>query len=325
MAARAASWREILHVPHPLFLIGAFAGTGLDAVLGGARLFLFNRVLGREARFMTFVRAHLATIFGMTVTPSGVGGGPTQVYMLHREGVPLGEGILTAVASYLTTLVFLAVAGVVVAAGGTMSSLREHPLLAAVLQTTGLFSVALGAGLGLLAFRPGLLPGLVYRLFQLSRAFRRGGLRRGGQGPSGPTPAFRRALRSVQDARRAAGVYLGKGRAVFLLGTALAAAIFFNKFLQAYLIARALGAMPSFVEVMHIQVPALILAYYSPSPGGSGVAEVTTALMMGNILPHARLPLYVFLWRAAVFYLTAAAGGWALFLTLRRRRDTVRA
>ena len=58
--------------------------------------------------------------------------------------------------------------------------------------------------------------------------------------------------------------------------------------------------------------------YFSPTPGGSGVAEISIAALMSLIMPAYLLPIYAILYRAFHLYFPAAFGAWIVFAELRR-------
>lgn len=306
----ASSWRDVLLLPHPAYLLLALAGTAFEALLAGARLLVFGRVHARPVGFWTYVRANLSAVFSMSLTPGGIGGGPTQIFVLHRGGMPVADAAILSVASFFTTLLAMAAGGVAAAWLGGAAVLREHPAMMNVFRASGMFCVFAGAGLMFLLWRPDLPATTVYRIFRFLPE----------RDPAGPSRLFRRILRAIRQAQRTVTLYVRHGRGAFLAALCFAGMIFFNNCLQAYWVVKALGSTASFTAVAGVQIPALLLGTYSPSPGGSGVAEVGTALMMGSLIDRARLPLYVLLWRTVVFYLLAAAGGILLALTLRKMR-----
>lgn len=312
----ATSWRDVLLLPHPVYLLLALAGTAFEAVLAGARLMVFGRVHARAIGFWTYVRANLSAVFSMSLTPGGVGGGPTQIFVLHKGGMPVADAAILSVASFFTTLLAMAAGGVAAAWLGGAAVLREHPAMMNVFRASGIFCVFAGTGLVLLLWRPHLPSAVLYRIFR----FLPDRLPAVAGRHAGPSPLFRRTLRAIRQAQRTVTLYVRRGRGAFLAALCLAGLIFFNNCLQAYWVVKALGSTASFAAVAGVQIPALLLGTYSPSPGGSGVAEVGTALMMGSLIDRARIPLYVLLWRTVVFYLLAAAGGILLAMTLRRKK-----
>ena len=72
------------------------------------------------------------------------------------------------------------------------------------------------------------------------------------------------------------------------------------------------------LELIIIQVFLHIMLYFFPTPGGSGGAEVGTAMVMQSLVPTALLPVYTLLWRTAVMYLSVLVGGLFLIQNIRK-------
>ena len=63
--------------------------------------------------------------------------------------------------------------------------------------------------------------------------------------------------------------------------------------------------------------------YFVPTPGGSGVGEITIAALMSTVMPTHLLPIYTVLYRAFHLFLPATFGGWVLISELRSADNPV--
>jgi uncharacterized protein (TIRG00374 family) len=81
-----------------------------------------------------------------------------------------------------------------------------------------------------------------------------------------------------------------------------------NKLLAGYVALRAIGITPNFVDVLLLQTLVTFLLYFAPTPGGSGVAEVTSAAVLSIYVPRELLPIYTLIWRMILSYYTLGAG-----------------
>ena len=61
-------------------------------------------------------------------------------------------------------------------------------------------------------------------------------------------------------------------------------------------------------EVVSIQILILLAVYFFPTPGGTGAAELGSAVLMARILPLESLMIYVVLWRVVVMYIAVIIG-----------------
>jgi uncharacterized membrane protein YbhN (UPF0104 family) len=59
------------------------------------------------------------------------------------------------------------------------------------------------------------------------------------------------------------------------------------------------------------------ILYFAPTPGGSGIAEITIAVLMSTIMPLYLLPIYIILYRAFHLFLPASFGAYVLLAELR--------
>ena len=104
----------------------------------------------------------------------------------------------------------------------------------------------------------------------------------------------------------------------FAAAVLLSGVIFGNKYLAAYFAALSLGLSPPVFDVMVIQVFINVLLYFFPTPGASGGAEISSAVLMSRLVPAELLGPYTLLWRTATMYLSVIVGGAILMGYLRR-------
>lgn len=95
---------------------------------------------------------------------------------------------------------------------------------------------------------------------------------------------------------------------------ALAAAVpasglaFANRLLGGYVVLRMLDIHVNFVDVLLLQTLITFLLYFSPTPGGAGLAEILSAAVMSIYVPRELTPSYILLWRTMLAYLTVGFG-----------------
>ena len=69
-------------------------------------------------------------------------------------------------------------------------------------------------------------------------------------------------------------------------------------------------------EVVSIQILILLAVYFFPTPGGTGAAELGSAVLMAQILPMELLMVYVVIWRIVVMYIAVILGSVAMLRAL---------
>lgn len=294
--------RSIGRIEWPWLLLGILVAA-LDWVGGGLRLWITARVIHPEAPLGGSIMAGGMSAWAGYLTPVQSGNGPMLIYTLRRYGVPVPVALTAALMTFIATVVFFAIVGPLAIALGAGRSLGEHGnLLGFSLYDLFLGSLGLFAGIGLVLVVIIVFPGLVRDLIRrISDVLGR---------RSAKVAARLEAFQAGLDRAHASVVAFNSPRgwlAVFwaMLLTAVSHA---NKLLAGYIALRALGISVNFVDVLLLQTLIMFLLYFAPTPGGAGLAEVLSALVMGIYVPRELTPLYILVWRVIVIYVTIVAG-----------------
>lgn len=282
----------------------------LDFFLGGLRYRLFFD--GKVLPFVSLwdcMRSNWANIFMGAATPFQSGGGPAQLYILWRCGATVADGVLASLVNFSATLIFFLIASfaAVLLLPADLFGKNFGPILKTgflvIGGMTGLVLLVLlfpKLGLRMIEKILGLLPMrgakfLALRERLLSKL-------------AAETQRFGDGFRKILQQKKIA-------LAVTVVATL---ALFFNKYLMGYVIARALGQDVPFGIFIGLQIIQLFLIYYAPTPGASGVAELSSLWLMGKLMPESLLLVYAVLWRFATTMLGAVIGGVILMLDMRR-------
>jgi uncharacterized protein (TIRG00374 family) len=68
---------------------------------------------------------------------------------------------------------------------------------------------------------------------------------------------------------------------------------------------------------MYIQLFIILLSYFSPTPGASGIAEVSSLVLMAALVASPVAAIYTFLWRMCTLYVNTTIGGILLYRELK--------
>lgn len=79
----------------------------LESVACALRIWVIARVLEPTIRLSTCFKAEWAQVAVSTLTPTQSGGGPGQIYLMHRDGVRIGTGVTIMLLSCLSTMLAL--------------------------------------------------------------------------------------------------------------------------------------------------------------------------------------------------------------------------
>jgi uncharacterized protein (TIRG00374 family) len=285
----------------------------LDPGATSARMWAVCRVLAPDVSYWTCFKADCANFAMSTITPGQSGGGVAQVYMLNREGVPTGTAWTLSMISFLGTLVGLAIIGLYALL------VTKHPIVTGTLFTAAVWTVAVAVALmGIFAYLPGLIrvpTGMLSRaLARLTRRTHRlEDWHPPGSSDGAPVDRMGRFATTFvnvlytysNDIPR----FLKNGKLAFLGVIAGTLGFLVARGLVAYCCLRFLGLDGGLVEVMGIQMALTFVVYFSPTPGGAGVAESVSLIVMAAFVPDGFAAYYNLLWRFATIYFWAIAGG----------------
>lgn len=290
------------------FLALASVLSVLDLVMGALRYHIFVRHLRPGTSLWLSFRTDLANRFTGAVTPSQTGGLPAQLFVLSRGGIPVADALGFLVINFLATLFFFLGAGVITTwifrshfSGESVRFLFQYGLVA-FLAVFALMVVAV--------VRSDLIERPLERAVRRLEASRFAQLRR-------TAAPGRVLLRSAERYRHTCkGFFRERPHLVF--GTlALTVLLYLNKFLVGWLLMRAMGVPADFVVAVGAQAILHFIIYFAPTPGGSGVGELSTGAIMAMLLPAHLLAPFTLLYRLLQVYLPAAVGGVVLFEEMR--------
>jgi uncharacterized protein (TIRG00374 family) len=118
-----------------------------------------------------------------------------------------------------------------------------------------------------------------------------------------------------------------RGLLTLVLAIIISARSHANKLLAGYVALRTLGIPADFTDILLVQTLISFLLYFAPTPGGSGLAELTSAAVMSIYVPREMTPSYTLIWRFINSYATVIVGSLIFWYLLRSgligREETV--
>jgi glycosyltransferase 2 family protein len=280
----------------PVWILPCLLLSSLDWFGGGLRIWLLARPLQLRLPYRRCVQISGATAAMASLTPSGTGGGPAQLYGLMRNGVPLGRAVAMNFASVLVNLTFLSLAGFGAWFFGAASALEDIRLPVANLSAARLFEwSALGFAVIatvviLLAASPRAPRAIVVRTFGSSRK-------------------VRKWLRHLQELHGSIIIYARKGKLALLFSTMSGVFQFGGRFLLGWAVLRGFGIDVGLWNIVVLHIMLQFLLYFMPTPGGSGIAEILAPAVMSPFMPESLLVAYTAVWRFFLTYVTVLVGG----------------
>jgi uncharacterized protein (TIRG00374 family) len=295
---------------HWQYLLLATGMMVLDWFAAGTRIYVFASKLQPGISYRGCVRAGLANIFLGGVTPSQTAGGPGQIYVLYKEGMPVFDAMVVSfLGGFLCTALFLPACGIAV-------TLLFDPVSVDFRLQYLVKGTSIALGLIVLLAVIGLIDPE--------------GLQRGTRRVVGWFPPLRRWLERkgavditinlIERYHHMMKYFVARGKRTFIVGFMLTAIIYFNKFTIAWVVLRGLDISADFWEVIYSQVVLILIFYFAPSPGASGVAEVSTAEVMKGIIPAGYGGAFVLLWRFFTLFGSVAVGAAVTIRVLYKNR-----
>src|SRR5882672_7981795 len=267
---------------HWRWMVVGLALASMDWVGGGLRLWICARHVHPTVRLRDMILAGGMGAWGAYLTPFNSGASPMIIWTMRRAGVKLPEALTSVFMTFVATVAFFAIAGPLAIWAGAGRSLEQHGLVLGI-TLYGLFktSLTLFGLIGVVMLVAIFFPDALRRLVKWL--------------------AGRLALRSEKAAARMAGLSAGidraheclvafgspKGLLTLLLAIVISAPSHANKLLAGYVALRVLGLHANFADILLVQTFLTFLLYFAPTPGASGIAELTSAAVMSIYVgPH---------------------------------------
>jgi len=285
----------------------------MDWFGGGLRLWVCTRYVYPGVRLRDMVLAGGFGAWAAYLTPFQSGSAPMSMWVMKRAGVPVPVALSSIFVTFIATVGFFAIAGPLAVVLGAGQSLSQHGLVLGItLYDLFKTSLTIFGFLGLLMLTAVIFPGVMKRLIQrLAGRFAR----------RSPKAAERMAkLSTGVDRAHDCMVAFGspKGLLTLLLAIVISAPSHANKLLAGYVTMRVLGIPADFTDILLLQILISFLLYFAPTPGGSGLAELTSAAVMSIYVPRELTPSYTLIWRFINSYATVIVGSLIFWYWLRR-------
>jgi uncharacterized protein (TIRG00374 family) len=299
---RPAFLRGLGRVPVEGVRVGA-APPALDWGGGGLRLWIGARHVFPRPSLKGCVLAGGMGAWAGFLTPFNSAAGPMTMYTLRRYGIPLPVAVTSTFISFVSTILFFAIAGPLALAFGAGKGLGQRgDVLGLSLYDLfrGSLTIVLGIGvlMGFVIFAPRLVRDLIHRVAEAI-----------GRRSSRVAQRLERLREGIDEAHASVVAFNSvRGWLAIFWSTILSAVSHGNKLLAGYVALRALGLSANFVDILLVQTLVMFLLYFTPTPGASGIGEVLSAAVMSSYVPRELTPLYILVWRLTLTYFTLAFG-----------------
>ena len=272
-----------------LCALGALA---IGLFFDGTRLLTLARITGEELPLPDVVKVVLSNYFLAVLTPGATGGAIAQVMFMRRAGVSVARSTVIILVRTIMSIFFLIIMlPVFMKQDEAITNWVPMP----VIMTVSVIFIAIPVA-AVALMRTNYPKRIIYYFSRYFRHERR-----------------RQAFRLYYDFRQA--VYIMGKQPVMVLRAFIESGVSLT-FIYLTVPAYFLGLQFPFdlVQVMGRMYLLNLVLYFSPTPGGSGIAEAGFVALFNHLVPSGTVGILAVLWRFTAEYLPFILGA---FITLR--------
>lgn len=272
-----------------LCALGALA---IGLFFDGTRLLTLARITGEDLPLSDVVKVVLSNYFLAVLTPGATGGAIAQVMFMRRAGVSVARSTVIILVRTIMSIFFLIIMlPIFMKQDEAITNWVPMP----VIMTVSVIFIAIPIA-AVALMRTNYPKRIIYYFSRYFRHERR-----------------RQAFRLYYDFRQA--VYIMGKQPVMVLRAFIESGVSLT-FIYMTVPAYFLGLQFPFdlVQVMGRMYLLNLVLYFSPTPGGSGIAEAGFVALFNHLVPSGTVGILAVLWRFTAEYLPFILGA---FITLR--------
>lgn len=271
---------------NPFIILAALVSIGFGLFLDGLRLMQLVRISDEKITYSQALHVVFGNYFLALLTPGFSGGAIAQVLFLRHAGIPVGKATIIVIVRTLVSIfaLFLCMPFIFMSDAGVVPWISDRTLT----------MISLGAIIGIVlivwAFQKNYLD---YVMIKIARKF------------------------SAQKAQAFLAFYRDTKLAVKLLSTSpwemfkvfiVSALSLVFIYAIVPILMYSLTHDFDFVVVMGRMIILNLLLYFSPTPGGSGIAEGGFILLFKSMLPEGTVGIVAVTWRLIAEYIPFLIG-----------------
>ncbi|MCF8008909.1 MAG: flippase-like domain-containing protein [Halanaerobiales bacterium] len=273
----------------------------LHFLFAGQRIRVMVSVIDTKLKLIDCIIIFVSGAFVSNVTPFASGGGPFQVYFLHKKGVNVGKASTVIVTNFLFRLFYFGILTPIF-----LIFFRKY--INSGIIPPYLFYIAFVMGIlfsaGIMLFT--LIPKIGDRFTDYILHFKQ--IQHFIKNNYKAKKLLVRSRRELKDFRRSLKV-LKKNKKGLIWGGFYTILFWSSLFMIMPVLLMAFGAEPHFLQAYIMQTIFYLILPYMPTPGASGIAEIGFASLFVAFIPQDIVGLVMFSWRLFTFYLLLVIGG----------------
>ncbi|MEK7400445.1 MAG: flippase-like domain-containing protein [Candidatus Poribacteria bacterium] len=284
-------------------------------LLNGLRFQILVNSFEEKVGFWTSFNAFMANLFMSAMTPSQSGGGPLQIYVLNKAGMPVAKAFAGCLMGAVLTVVCLVISSISILLFRHDIRLGFGHHMGSVITIVFLFFFLLTA-LFLLS---------IFKIRFVKRVFGKMTLRFSHSTKSKRKFSLTKRLMRGLDQYSKCMIIFAKAKKyrVFVAGLLTMGCICANC-ATAPVMLKGLSVGQDALQVFFVQFIIFFISYFSPTPGGSGFAEFSNYWIMASVnIEQNLLGVYTLIWRFFTSFLGVGIGGLIVLSLLRKRKKII--
>ena len=271
----------------PWSLLLALCAVGLGMFFDGSRLMHLVKISNERITLYQAVQVIFGNYFLALLTPGATGGAVAQVMFLRHAGVPTGKAAVLVIVRTLLSIFFLALCMPLIFLHdeGIVPGISNDVLMVITLTAfVGIILIVVGA-------RRGYLDYLVVRLARRLRDHRR-----------------RKLFAFYRDTKSAISLLLDAPHQMLVVFAESGLNLLCIYAVVPCLLLGLGVTNADWYTVMGRMIFLNMLLYFSPTPGGSGIAEGGFVLLFSSVVPAGTVGIVAVCWRLIAEYLPFLIG-----------------
>ncbi len=265
----------------------------------GLRLLFVFKTIGTRVSFFLMIKLIFINVFASGVTPLATGGGFAQIYFLTKNKVALGTATAaTTIRTVIASIIIFASVPIILTTEKGLNSIItvKHGVLYSVL----LISIYVILFYGLVK-QKALLKKVIFSFINLLKKVH---LVKEEKCEKLKTSVDREIIHFSDSL-----LSFWQGQKLYFTLSIISSCIYlFLLFFFPFVLLKAMKVNVHLLTVLSIQVIITFLIYFTPTPGGSGVAEGGFALIFSHFVSSAFVAPLTFYWRFLTMYLGMIIG-----------------
>ncbi|MGM0472196.1 MAG: lysylphosphatidylglycerol synthase transmembrane domain-containing protein [Bacillota bacterium] len=301
------TWQQILNLKlNYLFL--TLVLTIMMWLFDFMRLKELAKGIGENISLSLGLKLVWANLFLAAVTPFQTGGGPMQVYLMYKKSqIDAAKGVVITSMKFIIALLFFAVVSPIIVI--LYPDLLPKNQFRYLFYYIIFFFVVVGVIYLLTIIFPRRIKKLLYRIINVIDRF-------SFWNSKYTTKLLKFGLSNINEFNIGFKVYLTKNRKNLLLSIGYTMLFLLAQFSIPVLLIKSLGIEVSSLQVILNQFILTTLMYFTPTPGGSGMAEGGFMVLFLQFVPRYSIGILILLWRFFVIYLGVFFGSYVFIKLL---------